>query len=106
VDEFDVVVLGTGAAGLTAAITAAEDGAKVGVFEKADEVGGTTAWSGGMVWLPLHPHMEEAGVNDTREDVLTYLESLSLGTIDPQLAETFVDSAAEMVGFLEARTPV
>ena len=106
VDEYDVIVLGTGAAGLTAAIAAAEHGATVGLFEKADVVGGTTAWSGGMVWLPLHPHMDEAGVVDSREDVLTYLESLSFGTIDLDLAAAFVDRGTEMIRFLEACTPV
>ena len=105
-ETFDVVVLGTGAAGLTAAIAAHEHGASVGVFEKAEHIGGTSAWSGGMVWLPLHPHLAAAGVVDTREEVLTYLDALSLGTIDPTLAATFVDTTAELVEFLEARTPV
>jgi glycine/D-amino acid oxidase-like deaminating enzyme len=50
--EFDVVVLGTGAAGLTAAIAAHEGGARVGLFEKAETVGGTSAWSGGQLWIP------------------------------------------------------
>ena len=65
--EWDVVVLGTGAAGLTAAFTAAQAGARVGVFEKADLVGGTTAWSGGQVWIPNNPHQEAIGVEDSRE---------------------------------------
>jgi succinate dehydrogenase/fumarate reductase flavoprotein subunit len=56
---FDVVVLGTGAAGLTAALRAAADGAGVGLFEKADTVGGTSAWSGGTVWLPNNRHEVE-----------------------------------------------
>ena len=60
-ERFDVVVLGTGAAGMTAAIAAHEGGATVGVFEKADLVGGTTAWSGGQVWIPNNPHMGEVG---------------------------------------------
>src|SRR5712664_867444 len=54
--EFDVVVLGTGAAGLTAAISAYEGGARVGLFEKAETVGGTSAWSGGQLWIHNNPH--------------------------------------------------
>ena len=81
-ETFDVVVLGTGAAALTAAIRAADGGASVGLFEKADLVGGTTAWSGGMVWIPNNPHMAELGVEDSREEALTYLISLSHGLID------------------------
>lgn len=48
-ETFDVLVLGTGAAALTAAIRAHDEGARVGLFEKAEHVGGTSAWSGGMV---------------------------------------------------------
>jgi succinate dehydrogenase/fumarate reductase flavoprotein subunit len=55
--DLDVIVLGTGAAGLTAAITAHEEGARVGIFEKADLVGGTSAWSGGQVWIPNNLQM-------------------------------------------------
>ncbi len=54
-ESFDVVVLGTGAAALTAAIRAHAEGASVGLFEKAEKVGGTSAWSGGMVWIPIEP---------------------------------------------------
>lgn len=54
--DYDVVVLGTGAAGLTAAITAHASGARVGLFEKGTEAGGTSAWSGGLVWIPNTPH--------------------------------------------------
>ena len=104
--ELDVVVLGSGAGGLTAAVTAAEGGARVGVFEKADELGGTTAWSGGMVWIPNNPHMPDVDAEDSRDRAITYIMSLSHGLIDPTLAETFVDTGPEMVRFLEARTPV
>jgi 3-oxosteroid 1-dehydrogenase len=105
-DRYDVVVLGTGAAGLTTAARAADGGARVGLFERADTVGGTSAWSGGMVWIPDNPHMSEVGRPDSREDVLTYLKSLSHGLIDDTLAAAFVDTGPEMVNWLEARTPV
>ena len=84
-ETFDVVVLGTGAAGLTAAVRAAADGATVGLFEKATTVGGTSAWSGGMTWIPNNPHMAELGIDDSREQALTYLQSLSQGLMDPGL---------------------
>ena len=105
-DEFDVVVLGTGAAGLTAAIRASAEGATVGLFEKLDRIGGTAAWSGGMAWIPGNPHMAAVGATDSREDALTYLASLSNGMIDSSAAETFVDRGPEVVRWLEANTPV
>jgi 3-oxosteroid 1-dehydrogenase len=106
VDEFDVVVLGTGAAGLTAAIRASAEGATVGLFEKLDRIGGTAAWSGGMAWVPGNPHMAAVNATDSREDALTYLASLSNGMIDSSAAETFVDRGPEVVRWLEANTPV
>ena len=104
-DVYDVVVLGTGAAGLTAAIAAHDAGARVAVFEKADEVGGTSAWSGGMVWIPMNGHMAELGIEDRREDVLTYLMSMSHGLRSEELVGAFVDAGPEVVEYLEAKTP-
>jgi 3-oxosteroid 1-dehydrogenase len=104
--EFDVVVLGSGAAALTAAISAHDHGARVGVFEKADLVGGTSAWSGGMLWMPNNPHMAAVGATDSREQALTYIMSLSNDMIDEQLAEAFVDGGIEAVHHLEGKTPV
>lgn len=104
--QFDVVVLGSGAAGLSAAATAAEYGARVGVFEKADLLGGTTAWSGGQVWVPNNPHMGDVGATDSPEEALRYIMSLSHGLIDESLAAAYVARAPEMVRFFEERTPV
>jgi 3-oxosteroid 1-dehydrogenase len=104
--RFDVVVLGTGAAGLTAAITAHEAGARVAVFEKADQVGGTTAWSGGMIWIPDNHHERGLGVADSPQEALTYLMALSHGMIDQRLAEAFIDAGPRMVRYLEDHTPV
>ena len=103
--DFDVIVLGTGAAALTAAVTAHDGGARVAVFEKADTVGGTSAWSGGQIWIPNHQHQAE-GRSDSRREALTYLAALSHGMIDPVLAEAYVDTGPEMIEYLEARTPV
>ncbi|HEX7034204.1 MAG TPA: FAD-dependent oxidoreductase [Pseudomonadales bacterium] len=104
--DYDVVVLGSGGAGLTAALKAHDEGARVIVFEKADKVGGTTAWSGGMIWIPNNHHMAALGIPDSRDEALAYLSSLSHDLIDPELAAAFVDTGPEMVRWLEANTPV
>jgi 3-oxosteroid 1-dehydrogenase len=105
-DTFDVLVLGSGAAGLTAAISAHAGGASVALFEKSDQVGGTSAWSGGMAWVPGNPHMAEIGITDSRDEAMTYLASLSHGLIDEKLAAAFIDRGPEMVSWLEANSPV
>ena len=76
------------------------------VFEKADQVGGTTAWSGGQVWIPNNPHMGEVGVTDSREKAITYIMSLSRDMLEQRLVEAYVDAGPEMVELLEAKTPV
>jgi len=103
--DYDVIVLGTGAAALTAAVTAAEEGVRVGVFEKRDTVGGTTVYSGGMIWIPLNQH-EPAEKGDTREQAIAYLKAIGNGTISDDMIETYVDRGAEMVRYLHDRTPV
>jgi succinate dehydrogenase/fumarate reductase flavoprotein subunit len=106
VEGFDVVVLGTGAAGLCAALAAATSGARVGLFEKGDRVGGTTALASAVAWLPANKYAAEAGVDDSREDALAYLGALSHGLILPELAEAFVDTVPELTGWLETSTPL
>lgn len=100
--RFDVVVLGTGAAGLVAALTAAEQGASVGLFEKTDRVGGTTAISGGGCWVPCNAQMAASGIADSRDDALRYLASLSFGHIRPGFAEAFVDDGPRVFRWLES----
>ncbi len=104
VAECDVAVLGTGAAGLTAALAAADSGATVKVFEKSHLVGGTTAMSGGIIWMPNNHLQESMGIQDSREKALAYLESLSLGQIDSDMAATFVDRGPEMLRWIEQST--
>ncbi|PEG42423.1 FAD-binding protein [Mycolicibacterium agri] len=98
-NEVDVVVLGSGGAGLTAALAAAANGASVAVYEKAATVGGTTAVSGGIVWIPAHNRSPDGEL--TEADALRYLEAQSLGVMDRELVETFVRTGPKMLDFVE-----
>jgi 3-oxosteroid 1-dehydrogenase len=100
--EVDVVVLGSGGAGLTAALTAAVAGASVEVFEKAPTVGGTTAVSGGIAWIPAHNRSADGELTVT--DALAYLRAQSLGSMDDALVETFVRTGPAMLDFVEAHS--
>lgn len=97
--EYDVVVLGSGAAGLTAALTAAVSGATVQVFEKAATVGGTTAVSGGIAWIPFHNRCP--GRELTIDAALQYLRAQSFGSMDDTMVETFVRTGPSMLDFVE-----
>ncbi|MBH0119944.1 FAD-dependent oxidoreductase [Rhodococcus sp. CX] len=99
-ETYDVVVLGSGAAGLCAALSAARAGATVAVFEKGELLGGTTCLSSAVAWLPNNRYAAEAGIEDSREHALAYLESLSNGMILPELAQAFVDTVPELLDWL------
>ncbi|BBZ03493.1 FAD-binding protein [Mycolicibacterium chitae] len=104
--EADVVVLGTGGAGLTAALSAVVAGAdvdmRVEVYEKAETVGGTTAVSGGIAWIPAHHRSPEGEL--TVEDAMAYLRAQSFGAMDEELVETFVRTGPAMIDFVEAHS--
>lgn len=97
--ETDVVVLGSGGAALTAALAAVVAGASVEVFEKAPTVGGTTAVSGGIVWIPAHNRCPDREL--TIDDALRYLRAQSFGSMDDALVETFVRTGPAMLDFVE-----
>lgn len=97
----DFVVVGSGAAGLTAALVAATCGLEVRVFEKSALLGGTTSKSGGAVWVPNNPHMREVGVRDSRREALDYLCACTgLAPEDPRVL-TLVDRGPAMIRFVE-----
>ena len=104
--ETDLLVIGSGGAGLTGAIVAHDRGAKVLVLEKSGKVGGTTAVSGGVLWIPNNHHMPEVDIDDSREDALTYMKRLSDGRSDEALIEAYIDTAPQMIRYLEDKTPL
>jgi 3-oxosteroid 1-dehydrogenase len=96
---YDVVVVGSGAAGATAALRARELGLSVLIVEKAHKYGGTSATSGGVLWIPNHG-LTKGG--DSREQALEYLNHLVSGNIQRDRLEAFVDQGPEMVRFLQS----
>ncbi len=106
-DETDVVIVGSGAAGMAAAVAANDAGAEVVVLESSDLLGGSTAVSGGQPWIPANAHIEEIGATDSVQDALTYLERLTRGhEPDAERLETFARTAARVVDYLERTTPL
>jgi len=106
--SFDVVIVGTGAAGLSAALTASVHGARTLVLEKSDLIGGTTAMSGGCIWVPNNHHMARIGVTDSREAALDYIRAVSPDgwhNAEEPLWAAFVDHAPAMLKFVEAHSP-
>jgi glycine/D-amino acid oxidase-like deaminating enzyme len=91
--EAHVVIVGSGPAGLAAALAAREQGAAVSVLERAGRVGGTTAISGGVAWLPGNHRMRELGIAHSGAAAGAYLRSLALGDADMGLLDTFVAAA-------------
>lgn len=102
--ETDVVVVGSGAGALTAAITASDQGADVLVIEKTDQIGGTSAMSGGVLWLPNSPMISHAGGEDSPEEARQYMRAV-INNIDlEQHIDTFIDTVPSMVEYLHSRT--
>lgn len=104
--ETDVVIIGGGAAGLTAAITARKLGLEALVVEKTALFGGTTANSGGAPWIPCNHVMNQIGLNDTREAAETYLHAVLGEAYNADLVESYLDNAAPMLRFMEQNSEV
>jgi hypothetical protein len=106
---YDIVIVGTGAAGLTAAAVAASEGLKILVIEKQASVGGTTMLSGGTVWVPNNSIAKESGIIDTKDNASRYLEAAIHSEENDGLDfmrsmwKEYLDEAPNMINFLQKK---
>src|SRR6266702_2210754 len=104
--EVDILVVGSGAGGLLAALAAASRQAEVLVVEKCAEFGGTSATSGGGIWIPNSHHAAAAGQQDTPEEAFRYIRSLSASNVADANIHAYVDYAPRMLRWLEENTTI
>lgn len=102
--KYDVVVMGSGAAGLTAALVAAKAGNTVAVLEKADHFGGTTAISGGGIWIPASPQAKAEGVDDSIETARNYVLGVVGNRAERALIDAYLNNGPEMIEWLAANS--
>lgn len=100
----DVLVIGSGAGGLSAAVTAAWHGLDVIVAEKDKVCGGASAWSGGWMWIPRNPLAIRAGIVEDEDAPRTYLQHELGNYFDAERVDAFLKNGSEMVSFFERET--
>lgn len=108
-EAYDVLVAGSGSAGLVAALRASAAGLSTVIVERAGLVGGTTAISGAAVWVPANHHAAAAGLSDDRNRAMTYIRAVAPDgwrETEDALWRSFVDEAPNMLAFLEGETPL
>ncbi|MBX9639936.1 MAG: FAD-dependent oxidoreductase, partial [Mycobacteriaceae bacterium] len=108
-DDFDhvvdVLIVGSGAGGMTAALTAASCGLDALVIEKSPQFGGSTALSGGGIWVPGAPAQRRAGYSPSPEAVVGYLRQITGGLVSDARIRQYVESAPRMLEYLERLSP-
>ncbi|RAZ89413.1 dehydrogenase [Mesorhizobium hawassense] len=108
-DVTDVIVVGTGAAALTAALTAAVGGKTVRIIEKTTKIGGTSAMSGGLTWVPANPQAAAAGASDTPEEALEYIRATApagWAEAEDKLWESMVHAGPAMLDLVDRHSLV
>lgn len=107
-ESFDFIIVGSGGGAMCAALVLQKAGKRVLILEKASLVGGTTATSGGVMWIPNNRFMQQEGIPDSREDAIAYLDAV-VGDSDNtpgasrERRHTFIDEAPRMIDFLVAQ---
>jgi 3-oxosteroid 1-dehydrogenase len=104
--EYDVVVVGSGGAGLVAALTAAHNGLSTLVVEKAPHYGGSTARSGGGVWIPNNVILKRDGVEDTPAAAAKYLHTIVGDVVPADRIDTYLERGPEMLSFVLKNSPL
>ncbi len=104
-ETFDFVVIGSGGGSMCAALALRAAGKSVVILEKSDLVGGTTATSGGVMWIPNNRFMKSAGIRDSADDAVKYLDAVvgefpSPNGASPQRRRAYVEQAPQMLDFL------
>lgn len=102
--EVDLLVVGSGGGGMAAALSAVDAGLRPLIVEKSDRFGGSTAMSGGGIWVPNNPALRRKGVVDDRDSVVHYLETITEGRVPRARLEAFVDHGPATMELLE-RSP-
>ena len=103
-ETVDVLIVGSGGGGMTAALTANAAGLDALVVEKSAHFGGSTALSGGGIWVPGAPSQKKAGYVPDPDGVFEYLRTITDGLVSDARLRQYVDSAPEMMEFLEKRS--
>ena len=101
----DMIIVGSGAGGMTAALTARAQGLEVLIVEKAPVFGGTTALSGGGIWAPGAAALTRDGYRGTSEDALAYMRAITDGLVDDERLRAYVDATPKVIDFLEGLSP-
>ncbi|WAG80219.1 FAD-dependent oxidoreductase [Metapseudomonas furukawaii] len=105
-ESCDVLVVGSGAGAMTAALRAHDLGSRVLVVEKSDRYGGTSAISGGGIWIPCNHRIEALGGQDSAEEAVAYIRAVTQGEIDDGRIEAYVEQGQRMVRYLDEHSRV